>query len=697
MLRPRSITPTAPAEGSVSVATPEPMGSRLDDLDAVVNSVASSRERGSVASSSGSESAVARTRSTATLTVTLRVADTQERLVDAFVALVVVDTPGQEREISRDRSDSSGQVRLWCECRDDLRMKVTPNDALAVTAMPVTVPVSMLDCRDREMDVLVPAFDAYEFHGRVLDAVSLRPIAGLAIAGPATTVMPISTVSDSSGRFALRIRHVSQDTSISVGAPTYGRVDVRLDRTHPNEASAAVIVLRPGATLRGIVLDANGGPVHRGWVAVDSALRPDPFDPSPRPTENVYVTNDDGRFVTGALVPGVPYDVAVSVGSEGVSRRLQGLVLAPGEVRDVELRMPATHVVRGRVLDEAGRSVANVPIELRDTFVRPWAVWYDDGEVLLRAESAVDGSFVLENVPSGRWWLEAAVRNDDALDEEPQGPAVRRELEVPELAGDVVTDLHLVASERIDGFLRDEEGAGIEDCSVFARFESGGGVQGAMTEADGRFVFSGLTKGVYVMYASCESGRDTNELRVASGTRGVVLTAPTGGTVVGKVVGSDGKPVASPNIHDAPFLRFRRSDGDSNHVVELDGAFVARHVPAGEWELRAEADGRASAWRTVHVVRNESLEVGEIVLERTGRIHFVWPASTSTNTSNVRVEVRRGKSCVGFLTLSVGRDAVLDVPAGDLSIAVGDSSRSGEPSALHLEPGTESVVTLTPP
>ncbi len=108
---------------------------------------------------------------------------------------------------------------------------------------------------------------------------------------------------------------------------------------------------------------------------------------------------------------------------------------------------------------------------------------------------------------------------------------------------------------------------------------------------------------------------------------GVASAADTG-TVKGKVMGKDSKPVAGANVvlvkaedakgggkkKEAPAAAAGDKKGEkptpvSKGKTESDGSFTLKDVPAGEYQVRAMAKGQGSAHEKVTVKAGETADV----------------------------------------------------------------------------------------
>lgn len=161
-------------------------------------------------------------------------------------------------------------------------------------------------------------------------------------------VPPLETRTDATGTFRFAQRWTG-NVRLGVRAPGYApwdreRVHVPAGRDHRLED----VVLEPGAAVRGAVLDADGVPVAGAHVlrpddaaALEGAVGLEPAG------ARLATTDDAGTFEARGLATG---DVLLWVTTSEHPDALHPLAaLAPGEVRDVVVRLPRGAAIEGTV------------------------------------------------------------------------------------------------------------------------------------------------------------------------------------------------------------------------------------------------------------------------------------------------------------------------------------------------------------
>ncbi len=292
------------------------------------------------------------------------------------------------------------------------------------------------------------------------------------------------------------------------------------------------IVLGPGASLRGVVVDEAGDPIAHARVEVRSTLD----EPAPPWTAT---TDDDGRFTLTSLRPGPQRVEVVAEGYERIGQRLDSRT--DEEVRVVLRR---TGAIAGQVLGPDGRPHAGATVVLAGSGVWPPR----------SLDSGPDGNFSFEGVPGGIY--EVRARHDDLVADPREGIALTP-------GGHIDLTLRLASGAALLGrVIARDGGAPIENAEVVATEEAlAFQPLAATTDAEGRFALEGLRDldhqigvralGYVAIHATAHPGGDaevTFALVRAGVVEGIVLDAldaPVPGASVEVVgTGDDGQPVA---------------------------------------------------------------------------------------------------------------------------------------------------------
>jgi RNA polymerase sigma factor (sigma-70 family) len=241
----------------------------------------------------------------------------------------------------------------------------------------------------RSEGVTVTVSRGATIEGRAMDAAG-APVPGaeldLVAAGGGWRRAP-EWVSDAEGRF--RIDGI---------AP--GRYSVRVDERSPGELDGEVtadvsrghavvsLVLRPGLTVRGQVLDALGRPASQANVLAWNFALAD----GARARSLRAVADLAGRFTLRRLRPG-KLDLAAEDPRFGAVGKRTPVELGPPAPAEVVLRLGPGVLVQGTVLWSDGAPAASV-------LVRGFTGGGGFTFATRRARTAADGSFTLERAPS---------------------------------------------------------------------------------------------------------------------------------------------------------------------------------------------------------------------------------------------------------------------------------------------------------
>ena len=157
-----------------------------------------------------------------------------------------------------------------------------------------------------------------------------------------------------------------------------------------------VFALHEKHALRGLVVDGAGAPV----IGVGVECRPPAAaDGETAKVTSVSQTGPDGRFTLRDLDPGT-YDVALADGFENPTVR--AIVARSGPIPEVRL-VYDKHLLRGRLIDEAGRPVAFASVDLART---------QGGNATLGAGADREGRFETESFGAGPLRIGAQINGE---------------------------------------------------------------------------------------------------------------------------------------------------------------------------------------------------------------------------------------------------------------------------------------------
>jgi len=183
-----------------------------------------------------------------------------------------------------------------------------------------------------------------------------------------------------------------------------------------NQMSEVRITMLEGGTLKGIVLDSDGKPVHRALVTVND----NNFIDTPilkifaalAPSAEVVVrarTNTKGRFLIKHIMPGT-YQIAVKH-SESAQLIRNDVIVAEAQTIGLELRLPVGASINGRALNENRQPLAFTQVQINQTTGFADSVTTDE-----------NGLFGFDNLRQGLYTLTV---NPERLNGKPVAPLVR--------------------------------------------------------------------------------------------------------------------------------------------------------------------------------------------------------------------------------------------------------------------------------
>jgi hypothetical protein len=422
----------------------------------------------------------------------------------------------------------------------------------------------------------------------------------------------------------------------------------------------------PRAVIEGIVVKEPGSePVKKVLIELIAENQTEGGD-------YTAVTAADGTFRIEGIAPGRYHLFAERTGLLEVQRRHpapQGRVLtiASGqELKDVQIRLQAAAVVRGRVTDEDGDPMAAAQVNvMRQTFSTGRSRWEQ-----VQSERTNDlGEYRVANLPAGNYYVSVSPPPDFRVFIEGTGK-VATSASTPNAAAkpdtsyqpvyypgttdrSQATPLQLRAGDDfpLDFSLTPSPSLSIRGSVVNLPAKASATIMlqshdfnmvltATEVHKDGSFVIRDVAPGAYTILASVENSRVPMMARqslqlVSSSVEGLRLAPQSGGTIRGRV------RIESPGNRkmDASqlFLTLQASDGDEDVLglffnnsgfnplarVSADGSFEWVNVPAGNYYVQVAsdaADGGADSGWFLKSSAVDGRETGEGVLTVNGGV-----------------------------------------------------------------------------
>jgi hypothetical protein len=442
-----------------------------------------------------------------------------------------------------------------------------------------------------------------------------------------------TTVTGTDGKYKLTV--AEGQLLVAASEPSYSAQSRYIEVT-PAGATAD-FQLVPGGVIEGIVRDERShDPIASILVEAD---RDTPALFGESATRRV-TTNADGRFRLAGLRPGAYSLIAKGAKLAAKNPTLVGLGVAE-QVTDVEILVGGAPSIRGLVVDEQGAPA--VDVEIRS---------FGPGDDI-SGKSDAKGAFVIDGVPPGRYSLTAS--SDQFL----PAPPVR-----VEVADKDVDDIKITVSRglRVKGHVERRQVCEVEaDAGIRRPGMMPLRLVPVTTSDDGEFEIGPVRPGALDLKAHCASGDvGAKHVEVSPTLGAFAIEVKAGGSIAGKVVDGQGKPVAAVSV--------MAGDGSRTTIVNgmVSGGIQAVTDARGEFELHGLTQGS-------YALR---------VLDR-GR---PLPTKSDTSVTLGNAEAKTG------ITLAVER------PDGTIrGVVVGADGKPIADAWVSLDQSIEDLIAAEPP
>jgi uncharacterized GH25 family protein len=378
------------------------------------------------------------------------------------------------------------------------------------------------------------------------------------------------------------------------------------------------VTLDPGFSIAGRVSRVDGKPVGANfWVEVHRAVA----DESQSRVINDNLTmSDDGKFRIECLPAG---QYRLTAHSEGAADG-EPVVVAAG-TDGVELRLGVALSIAGVVRFKDGRPAAGVRVTAIPRTKTPGPRGMPQSR---DAAAGPDGTFDVAGLQPGDYDVSASAGFTGGAD-------IRTAIVRNIAAGTAGVAIEVEPGLTIAGRVLGPDGAPVAKGQVTCRPATAPTAAAAGTTEtsnapdmfvdavrsaaihDGQFESKGLSPGTYDVGIKAEGFAEQSK-KVEAGAKDVIFRLTKGGTIKGRVLGVDGKPVvgASVTIEDEG-----GDDADAPEVeTDADGRFVLEHVAAGVHRVTASHDVGDDTFegevKDVRVAEDQTVDGVEIKLKK---------------------------------------------------------------------------------
>ena len=541
---------------------------------------------------------------------------------------------------------------------------------------------------ERELAVVLGVEPDLRFLGRTVERDTEAPVAGAVVrfvsssriedwrALASRERLVAEAVSDEQGLFEARLPSWVR-LHARVDAEGYGPTLFVPEVERDDPENARIVELVAAATLAGVV---RGGWADGGGILEIRALT-DGYRIHQAGTVFSFVGGDvdwavevapGGDYELAGLPAEAPLAVSVRSGGEVVYRVPDPIRLEPGERRTLDLGVGDTAVLRGRLVDEQGRPVADQEMWLEpQSEARGSSMFRAYLDPLKRTGTDADGLFVFEGLAPGEWRVGPAPERHDWDEHDPEllaphATAVAVPPGVPVVEVLVTAYRGLYIGGRVVG----PDGGAIQGKAHVSGFCRETGVRSStQSRAGGRFWLGPLVPGEYVLsggpIGDSEGLTRSNTVTAVDGQDDVVLRLGRGGSIRGRVVDALSAEGLISEVHVSPvdpslgwgLLSSTRSDGN----------FDFNGLPPGIYQAVARTADERIGLRTGFEIRAGEETAGvEVRVESGAAVELHHGGEEPYLTFRLRSDGRQ----VAFDTIEPGSTARKAVLPGAVTVEV---------------------------
>ncbi|MBC8328733.1 MAG: carboxypeptidase regulatory-like domain-containing protein [Planctomycetes bacterium] len=487
--------------------------------------------------------------------------------------------------------------------------------------------------------------------------------------------------------------------TLEVRGDYWTRRDLRVAPLLPGEArELGEVVLSPGVLLSGVVRDAAGAPAAGATVE----LQPDGerFGFAMGGSVAEATTEADGRYRLTGLSPG-RFRLSAEAPGTVAAKQVVEIEAAPRE-QTADLRLGTGGKVTGRIVDAAGRPLAEARVALAPADGFAAFRWRKDTVIKEGVQVGADGRFELSGLPpAGRTRVMAAA----------QGFALGRSAAVYDGAE---IELALTLTRALEGRVVDSAGRPVAAAAV--RLEPLSPPSGPMmfrsdsatSGADGTFRIDEITAGDYALIAQAPAGEarrepitigernEPVELRLSGGDALIVSVKDVGGVPVRnaevRLEAASGDEVLSDDVRGdcgggGRRVRMVRSGGGGGGFkgrTDANGEIRFLGLKTGPYQVEVDAERFAAAKKPVQR-SGEDGQRTEVVLHPASSLIVRVIDTIGNPVAGAQLELRAADPASGFGARSERAD--------DWGIAVWDELEPGD-YAVH-QGADDSMMTFS--
>jgi protocatechuate 3,4-dioxygenase beta subunit len=361
-------------------------------------------------------------------------------------------------------------------------------------------------------------------------------------------------------------------------------------------ATDVTIDLPPGGRVTGHVVDKTTHQPITSFEAGVSTSRSGGGMVINTPPMMRNFTSDDGSFTLENVPTGTMQIMANAPGY--TTGRVPSVVVEEGKTTEnIEVGLDAGVKLSGRVTGPDGAALAGV-------FIRP-----DSGGPMRGMNFGGDSTTTTD--ANGEYSIDSLEPGEKTFSFTHSG--YLPESRTTQLnSQETRLDVQLSSGIRINGVVVTDAGAPVADANVRATSAANGGFgRSTRTDANGAFLFEGVSPGHYSFNASKEGFADAlaQDVDISDGSTPVRLSLKTGGIVTGHIIG------VAPSEYGNVSVQIRSSTGGGTQVaVDQGGNFHAEGAPTGTLRVSADVmngftDRRTTEVKTVELAPGGSVQV----------------------------------------------------------------------------------------